>query len=163
MQLRQWFEQFQSVYKKNADDLTNDPVRWSRFLGTQCDVLHTVGLHQKTIAGVGDELAVWNRKAIQFEELADALDGLAGLVTDHADVLGEAIEGQAGREAKSLRRTELFSNAVSGTAVVLVSINKAIKGGDPRDADCAALASFGAALTIKSVAPLWNACGLAQS
>ena len=120
VQLRQWFEQFESVYKEAANLLIDDPVRWLKFLGSQCDVLHSVGLHQKTIAGLGDELAVWQRKPIAFEALADALDGLAGLVADHAAALGEAIEGQAGREAKSLRRTELFSNSVSGLAVVLV-------------------------------------------
>jgi hypothetical protein len=160
VELRDWFEQFQTIYLKVRTDLVEDPVQWSRFLGSQCDLLHHVKLHQKTIANVGDRLAQWDRNPVTFDEFAVGLDGLSGLVSDHAVVLGSAIEREAGREAKLERRADLFIHSVCGLTIVLVAINQAIVVGDPRDNDCAALATFGASLTNSSVKHLFQACEL---
>jgi len=160
VELRDWYEQFQTIYLTFQADLMDDPVAWSRFLGSQCDLLHHVGLHQKTIASVGDALAKWDRRPVTFDALANGLDGLAGLVSEHTGVLGNAIEGEASGEAKMKRRADLFTNSVCGMTIVLVAINQAILAGDPRDNNCAALANFGASLTNSSVKPLLKACEL---
>ncbi len=160
IEFKNWFEQFELIYSNLHSELDDDPVAWAKFLGGQCDLLHAVGLHQKTIACVGDELANWNRAPIEFSVFANSLDGLASLVSDHAMVLGDAIEFQAGKDAKNKRRTELFSNAVFGLTTVLISIDEAIKSGDPRGRDNAAMAMFGASLTNTSVMPIFVACNL---
>ncbi len=156
--LKQWFEQFEVIYAKSSDELVDDPIAWAKFIGKQCDVLSLAGLHQNTILLVGDELARWDRAPVTFERFAESLDGMAGLVSEYASSLGDAIEGQAGRDAKRKRRTELFSNSVIGLAIALVAINEAIQIGDPRSFHCSAFASFGAALTIASVKPLYVQC-----
>jgi len=98
--------------------------------------------------------------AVTYDEFAVGLDGLSGLVSDHAVELGNAIEQEAGRGAKLVRRSDLFTHSVCGLTIVLVAINQAILVGDPRDEACAALATFGASLTNSSVKQLFKACEL---
>ena len=160
VELRSWFEQFQRVFSKTRQNLIDDPIAWSKFLGSQCDLLHQVGLHQKTIASVGDELARWDRAEVSFDDFANGLDRLSSLVSENSGLLETAIERQAGTESKSVRRTALFTNAICGLTIVLVVIDQAINSGDPRNKDRAALASFGASLTMSSVESLFQACHL---
>lgn len=160
VEIRIWFEQFQSVYPTFQIDLIDDPIEWSKFLSSQCELLHHVKLRQKTIANVGDDLAKWNRDPVAFREFDHGLDGLSGLVGDHAVVLTNAIELEAGREASLKRRADLFTHSVCGLTIVLVAINQAIVVGEPRNKDCAALATFGASLTNSSVKQLLQACQL---
>ena len=159
-EIRAWFDQFYKVFCVSKRMLIDDSHAWSEFLGSQCDLLQNVGLQQKTIVSIGDELAQWERRVVSFDELADGLDGLVSLVTDHSHRLGDAIEQQAGAKSKSVRLTTLFAHAVCGLTIVLVAINRSTEIGDPRDENCAALASFGATLTISAVSKLYRACGL---
>lgn len=161
VELREWFEQFQVVFAESNSNLLDDPVGWSAFLGSQCDLLHEVNLHQKMIASVGDQLAIWNREEVEFTAFANSLNGLSGLVIEHSSALTNAIDDQAGREISSPRRTEVFAHAVCGLSIVLIAIDQAIKNGDPRDANCAALATFGSSLTTSNVGKLYRACQLA--
>jgi len=162
IELRDWFEQFSAVYKSLQSTLVDDPLTWSRFLAKTCDRLHRVGLHQKTIAVVGDELARWDRQPISLDEYGSSLDGLAALVTDYSQVLGNAIERQAGSESVRKRRALVYSHSVCGIMIFLVAINEAIEQGDPRSTDCAAMAIFGANLTRISVDRLYEVCELSR-
>ena len=161
-ELRSWYVQFESVYTEVQNFLIDDPVAWSRFLGSQCDLLHQASLHQKTILSIGDEMAKWDRKPIPMNEFGDSLDGFATLMVDHSDTLGHAIERQAGNESTRQRRAVTFSHALCGLSVVLLAVSEAIKVGDPRDANCSAFAMFGASLTCKSVARLYEVCKLSR-
>ena len=159
VELRSWFEQFESRFAQTSFRLVDDPGIWSRFIGTQCDVLQVASLSQKTIEGVGNELAKWDRQVVTFDQFAMGLDGLSSLVTGHAQVLAHALDWSAG-QAGVKQRTSQFANSVCGLAVVLIAINCAIEKGDPRDVDCAAMASFGASLTSSKVKELFGYCQL---
>ena len=159
-QLRTWYEGFASVFETAQTALVGNQEIRSRFIATQCDLLQQMGLHQKTIASVGNELGAWLHGRVSMEELGDALDGLAVLMSDHSKALGDAIERQAGNDSTRKRRVLVFSHAVCGLAIVLVAIDEAIKQGNPRSEACASIATFGAALTCKSVDRLFEVCGL---
>ena len=161
VQLRHWFERFADLYSAAGhSSLLEDQVVWSAFLGAHCDLLQRVGLHQKTIASLGDELAAWNRLPVSMEEFGGALDELACLMTDHSEALGVAIQRQAGAESTQKRRAMVFSHAVCGIAIVLVAINEASDKAESREAACATFATFGAGLVKQSVGRLYEVCNL---
>lgn len=163
VELRERFEQFHHIFSKSNSKLIEDPIYWSKFVATQCDLLHEVRLHQKTIASVGDDLAKWDRQPVSNEKFGSALNGMVGLVTGHAALLSRAIEQQAGRESDRPRHALSFSHAVCGLTIVLLAIGQSIEQGDPHDEDCAAIATFGACLTVSNVQSLCQACELAAS
>lgn len=159
--LRDWFEQFRFVFSKTVQKLEHDPVAWSHNLIAQCDMLHAVRLHQKTIAQVGNELARWDRRPVTYEELGRGLNGLGSLVTENASSLGQSIERQVGVESASPRRSLQFLHSVCGVALVVVAMDQATEKGDPRDENCATMAMFGAGLTVRCVNRLCRACNVA--
>jgi len=136
----------------------DNSARWSRFVAAQCDLLHSVSLHQKIIATVGDELAKWDRQSISYDEFGASLNGLAGLVTEYSAMLKRAIVQQVSQASDQPNRRLAFSNAVCGLAVVIMAIDQATELGDPRDKNCAALATFGAGLTSVNVNFLCDVC-----
>ena len=158
VRLREWFEQFRGVFSNTNSRLIDDPIAWSKFLGRQCDLLHEFHLHQKTIAVVGDEMAAWDRRPLSYDQFGSALNGLAVLVTEHTSVLARSIDEQAGHTAGNPRRSLAVAHSVCGLTIVLVAIDQAIKHGDPRDKNCAAMAMFGARLTVSNVSSLCLAC-----
>ncbi len=161
--LRDWFERFAEVYlDSDHRSVLEVPEVWSTFLGAQCDLLQRVGLHQKTIASLGDELAAWDRQPVSMEQFGGALDELACLMTDYSETLGTAIERQVGTESSRKRRALVFAHAVCGIAIVLVAINEASRKGDARLSACAAFATFGAGLVKRSVQRLYEVCNLAS-
>lgn len=162
VEMRSWFEGFESAYELAKPALVGDPEIRSRFVATQCDLLQQMGLYQKTIASVGDELGEWDNGRVSMSEFGDALDGLASLVTDHSKALSEAIENQAGNDSNRKRRVLVFSHAVCGIAIVLVAIDEAIKQKNPRSEACASIATFGAALTCSNVDRLFEVSGLVR-
>jgi hypothetical protein len=159
--LRTWYSQFEVVFDKTRILLTEDASVWSAFLGAQCDELHRLKLHQGMIASLGNEMAVWDRIPVSFNKLADSLDHLIELVTQRSEELRTAIDREAGFDAQRKRRSQLFSHAVAGLAIVLSSIDRAITKGDPRDQDCAGLATFGASLVVNCVSKLLGVCNTA--
>lgn len=159
-EFREFYHQFQETFAKTRSNLLDNPMAWSTFVGGQCDLLHQARLHQKMIARVGDELANWDRQPLRYDALGPALDRLAGLVTDHADVLLRAIEAEAGQESRNTRRSMAISQSVCGLAIVLVSIDQEIRHGLPRDPERAAMATFAAGLVVSNVHLLWQACKL---
>jgi hypothetical protein len=161
--LREWFEQFHEIFSTTNSTLIDDPIAWSKFLGSQCDMLQKARFHQRTIAHVGNELANWDRQSLSFTEYASALNGLAELVTVHEALLSREIDRQSGRASKGRRHTLAFSHAVSGLAIVLLAINQAIELGNPSDENCAAMAMFGASLSVANVILLRRACEIAKA
>ena len=159
VELRSWFERFELTFDQANSKLIEDPIAWSSFLGTQCDLLQEIRLHQKTIADVGNELAQWDRQVISFNQFATSLDGLSGLVSEHVNALTDSLDWQNSR-AGGTHRSRQYLNCVCGLSIVLVAINKAIEKGDPRDFDCAAMANFGASLTCGGVQLLFRFCKL---
>ena len=161
IELRHWFERFSNIYSTSGYQLQlQEPEVWSAFIGAQCDLLQQVGLHQKTIATLGDELAVWNREPVSMEQFGNALDEFACLVTDYSTILCDAIQRQAGSESSRKRRAIVFSHAICGIAIVMVAINEAITKGESRVSACASLATFGASLVKQSVERLFEVCNL---
>jgi len=160
-ELRQWFERFSNIYSSSGYcGLLSDPTIWSAFVGAQCDLLQRVGFHQKTIASLGDDLAVWDREPVSMEQLGEALDDLACLTIDQPVALSAAIERQAGNESSQKRRATAFSHAICGIAIVLVAIDETNKKGESRESGCASIAMFGASLIKRNVASLLKACSL---
>lgn len=159
-ELRSWFEGFASVFGTIQSALISDSELRARFVATNCDLLSEMGLHQKTIETVGDELAKWQCERVSMDEFGAALDGLVSLMTDHAGLLSNAIEKQAGNDSEYKRRAIVFSHAVCGLVIVLGAINQAIKQKDPHSGACSAIASFGAGLTVQSVNRLFEVCNL---
>ena len=161
IELRHWFEKFADVYSASGhSSLLEDQSVWSAFLGAQCDLLQRVGLHQKTIASLGDEMAAWNRLPVSMEEFGNALDELACLITDHSATLAAAIQRQAGNESTRKRRAIVFAHAVCGIAIVMVAINEASTKGESRASACATFATYGASLVQQSVRRLYEVCNL---
>ena len=161
VELRHWFERFSDVYLTSGHHtLLREPVLWSAFLGVQCDLLQRVGLHQKTIATIGDELSVWDREPVSMEQFGNALDELACLATDYSKNLSAAIQEQAGSTASEKRRAMVFAHAICGLTIVLVAIDEANSKGELRVVACASLATFGASLVKRSVERLYEVCNL---
>jgi hypothetical protein len=162
VELREWYGGFENVFAKSNSTLIKNEQLWTDFLGTQCDHLHRIGLHQKTIEEVGNQMAVWNRSVTPFSQLGNALDELSLLVGEESGKLYQVIDQQFGRETSAQRRSRLFSLSVCGLAIVVVSIDQAILRRSPRDESLAALANFGASLTVTTTQELMQACQAAM-
>ena len=161
VELRSWFERFSDVYSTSGHKvLLEEPVIWSAFIAAQCDLLQRVGLHQKTIATLGDELAAWDRESVTMEQFGNALDELACLATDYSEILCAKIQQEAGNKSSQKRRAIVFAHAICGLAIVLVAIDEARKKGESRVSACASLATFGASLAKRSVERLYEVCNL---
>lgn len=159
--LRYWFERFSNLYSTSGHSvLLQEPEVWSAFVGAQCDLLQRLGLHQKTIATLGDELAVWDREPVSMEQLGNSLDELACLVSDYSTNLSAAIQKQAGNESSHKRRAIVFAHAICGITIVLLAIDEATEKGESRVLACASLATFGASLVKRSVDRLYEVCNL---
>ncbi|MFK7769499.1 MAG: hypothetical protein AB8B55_19960 [Mariniblastus sp.] len=157
VELRSWYEQFESIYRNSQSKLLENPAVWSEFIGVQCDLMQKARLHQKTIETLGNELARWDRQLISFDQLAVGLDSLSELISERSESLGDALDWEINRSGANLR-TRQFSNSICGLAIVLVAISEAIEKGDPRDFDCAATAVFGASLTNYGMAAIFHHC-----
>ena len=163
-ELRFFYERFSNIYSTSGHhSLMEEPVLWSAFVGVQCDLLQRVGLHQKTIATLGTELANWSREPVSMDQFGKALDELAYLASDCSVALSVAIQQQAGNESPGKRQAVLFAHAICGITVVLVAIEEAKKKGESKDSACAALATFGASLVKQSVERLYEVCNLTSS
>lgn len=163
--LRDGYGQFHAVFEGSRSWLEDDPQAWSEFLATQCDLMHSVKLHQKTIASLGDRLARWDRSPIAFDEFARGLDGLASLVSDHASALATAFEQETGGSIRYMHQGAWLADSVSGLALVLVAMDQKKTSSSDVGADLsnAALANFGASLTSNSVEQLFDACRISRS
>ena len=164
VELRQWFELFSDVYSTSGQrELMEEPVLWSAFVGVQCDLFQRVGLHQRTIAAIGDELSVWDRGPVSMELFGNALDELACLTTDFSAELSAAIQEQAGNKSSEKRRAMVFAHAICGITIVLLAIDEARAKGETQVLACASLAMFGASLVKRSVDRLYEVCNLTAS
>ncbi len=157
-ELRDRFKQLTLGYSTVQLKLVEDPLAWSRFLATTCDVLQQVRIHQNTIASMGDRLAVWDRRPIGVNEFVASLDRFARMLMEDSRKLRHAIEHQAFGETVHRRPAMVYSDAVCGVMIVLVAINQSVQQDDPLNADCAAMAIFGADLIRSSVEQLNEIC-----
>ena len=155
--LREGYTNLENIFAANQFGLTSDDA-WKRFVATQCDALHDMGLHQKRIAALGSTLDVWDKQPVQFQELGDALDRLATVLTGQQELLVRAIDLQAGHDATSIRRSHLFSNAVAGLAIILAKISEAHDEQAANQFEAAAMANFGSRLVSDSVRKLNTVC-----
>ncbi len=158
VELRDWYDGFENEFANTNPNLSESEQQWSDFLAAQCDFLHHIGLHQKTIADVGDQMANWNKLVTPFDHLGNALDDLSMLVSEKSGDLYEMIDRQFGRETNAARRSHLFTLSVCGLVIVINTIDQAISHRTPRDESLAALANFGAYLTVTTTQQLVEAC-----
>lgn len=161
-ELRDWYTQFHEVHQQTYQQLIDDPAIWSAFVGSRCDLFQNVGLHQKTIELVGNDLANWDRLPVSFDSFAMGLDGMVSLITDQSKALMDAIERQSGHATNTQRRSSLFANSVCGLAICFIAINEAIELKSQRDSNCAGLANFGAYMTSSCIRRLSQVCKLEQ-
>jgi hypothetical protein len=86
--LKDTFVAAESDFAKSQERLATSEG-WTEFLTTHSDLMHQIAIHQKAIERLGTETSTWDQVVPTYQELADSLESLSGLLGGtEADLLG---------------------------------------------------------------------------
>ncbi len=149
-ELKLKYEHLYVVYLEQGVGIRNSNDVAVAFCAAECEQMRRSGLQEKTVADIGTRLSGWDRCAVVFERLADALDLLLELLDEPAGQLARSLMRDPVFIDRSAARTEAFSSFGCGVALIVNAIDRIENDSGLPLVESAAIASFGAYLAVES-------------
>ncbi len=111
-------------YENHVDANPQNPevkCRTHRFTSKLNDLMHSIGIHQKAIARLGSQISFWNGLPLEYDDLADSLDRICGMIMQDDEAVQACMLHQSNPSS-----FEVFANTFYGLTLVIATLEAPI-------------------------------------